>query len=347
MANTSSTTNNNQLSGYWVDKALITLINNTPLYDVANKTPLPKNYGLAATWNAWNRLAGASSTLSEGGTNTAVALSSRKVTATVAQYGRAVTVTDLAEYANVLDTRDGAQQRLRDSAKETLEFICHTAIFKSAFFGSQSTTVILSTLMSSVMSGMSLVTTGANNNSNKLFQFPAVFGTSAGRLSAVSKTGATTSAQASMYAIRKGTLRLRQKNAKPFANGRFFGYAHVNFIHVLKKDPNWTYWNANSGNAKETMWIGQTGYTDGVDWVTSNLCPRYAVAAHSVNMTFICGQDAFGITEAMGGLQMFLVSGADSNNIFNTLASLSYKITAAAATLNPSAGVVLFTHEIL
>lgn len=346
MANTSSTTNNNQLWGYFVDKALATLINNTPLYDVAQKTPLPKGYGLTVTWNAWNRLSGASSTLSEGGTNTAVALSSRKVTATIGQYGRAISITDLAEYANVLDTREGAQQRLRDSAKETLEYICHTGIFKSAFFGSQSTTVLLSTMMSSVASAM-CANTGTNNNSNKQMQFPAVFATSAGRLSAVSKTLATTSAQASMYGIRKATLRLRQKNAKPFANGRFFGYAHVNFIHVLKKDPNWTYWNANSGNAKETMWIGQVGYTDAVDWVSTNLCPRYAVAAHSVNLTFICGADAFGITEALGGLQMFIVSGADSNNIFNTLASLSYKITAAAATLNPSAGVILYTHEIL
>lgn len=347
MANTTTTTNNNQLSGYWVDKALITLVNNTPLYDVGMKTALPSGYGATVTWNAWNRLTGASSTLAEGGTNTAVALSSRKVAATVAQYGRAISISDLAEYMNVLSTREGAQQRLRDSASETEEWICHTGIFKAIYFtNNQSTTTILSVMMSSLASGM-CANTGTNTNTNRQFQFPAVFATSCGRLSAVSKTLATTSAQASMYGIRKATLRLRQKNAKPFANGRFFGYAHVNFIHVLKKDPNWTYWNANSGNAKETMWIGQVGNTDGVDWVTTNLCPRYAVTAHSVNLTFICGQDAFGVTEISNGLQMFIVTGADSNNIFNTLSSLSYKITAAAACLNPSAGVILFTHELL
>lgn len=346
MAVTSTTTNNNQLWGYFVQKALLTLINNTPLYDVAMKTPLPKGYGNIVTWNAWNRLAGASSTLAEGGSNTAVALSSRKVTATIGQFGRAITLTDLAEYMNVLDTREGAQQRLRDSAKETFEFICHTGIFKSAYFGSQSTTVILSALMSSVASAM-CANTGTNNNSNKQFQFPAAFATSCGRLSAVSKTAASTSAMASMFGVRKATRVLRVKNAKPFANGRFFGYAHTNFIHILKRDPNFTTWNAFGGFAKETMWIGQVGYTDGVDWVTSNLCPRYAVTAHSVNLTFICGQDAFGITEAMGGLEMYLVTGADSNNIYNTVSSISYKITAAAACLNPSAGVILFTHEIL
>lgn len=347
MVNTTTTTNNNQMQGYFVDKALITLINNTPLYDVAMKTPLPKGYGNIVTWNAWNHLAGASSTLAQGGTNVAVALSSRKVTAPISQYGRAITITDLAEYMNVLDTQAGAQQRLRDSAKETFESICHTGIFKSVYFTQNSSvTLLLSSVMSSLASSF-CANTGTSNVTNRQFQFPVVFGTSCARLSAVNKNAPSVSAGASMYSIRKATRVLRVKNAKPFANGRFFGYAHTNFIHVLKRDPNWTQWNAYGGFAKETMWIGQVGYTDGVDWVTSNLCPRYAVAAHSVNLSFICGQDAFGVTEALNGLEMYLVSGADSNNIYNTVSSLSYKITAAAACLNPSSGVILATHELL
>jgi len=347
MVNTSTTTNNNQLSGYFVDKAVMTLINNTPLYDVAMKTPLIKGRGNFTTWNAWNRLAGASVVLAEGGSNVAVALSSRKVTATVAQYGRAITITDLADYMNVLDTQAGAQARLRDSAKESFESICHTGIYKTVFFTQNSSgTLVLSSVMSSLASSF-CANTGTNTNTNRQFQFPAVFGTSCARLSAVNKAAPSVSAGASMYSIRKATRVIRVKNGKPFANGRFFGYAHTNFIHVLKRDPNWTQWNAYGGLAKETMWVGQVGYTDGVDWVTSNLCPRYAVAAHSVNLTFICGQDAFGITEALNGLEMFLISGADSNNIYNTVSSLSYKITAAAACLNPSAGVILYTHELL
>lgn len=344
MATTTSTTLNNQLSQYWVDKALITLIHNTPLYDVAVKTPLPKGYGNIVYWNAWNRLAGASSTLAEGGSNTAVAASSRRVTATIAQYGRAVTITDLAEYMTVLDAQAGVQQRVRDSAKETMEFICHTAIFKSVYYASQSTTGILSALMSSLASGM-CANTGTNTNSNRLFQFPVVFGTSCGRLSAVNKAAPSISSMASLYAVRKATRRIRSLNALPFANGRFFGYAHTNFIHTLKRDPQIVNWNAFGGALKETMWIGQIGNTDGVDWVTSNLCPRYAVAAHSVNLTFIAGQESFGVTEALGGLEMYLITGADSSNLYNTLSTISYKISAAAACLNPSAGVILATHE--
>ena len=95
------------------------------------------------------------------------------------------------------------------------------------------------------------------------------------------------------------------------------------------------------------MWIGQIGNTDGVDWVTSNLAPRYAVAAHSVYLTFIAGQESFGITEALGGLEMFLVTGADSSNLYNNHNTISFKVTAAAACLNPSAAVILATHELV
>jgi N4-gp56 family major capsid protein len=346
MGQTSSSINNNQLSGYWVDRALQTLINETVLYPHAMKTPLTGGKGLTVHWNSWNRLAGASSTLTQGGSNTPVALSSRTVTATIDQYGRGIQITDLAQYANVLNTREGAQQRLRDSAKETQEWILHTAIFKSTYYTqNQSSTIILSAMMSGLASSF-CANTGTNTNSNKQFQFPAVFGASVGRLSAVSKTAPSVSAKASLKAISKAVLRLKQKNAPRFADGYYIGYAHVNFFHILRRDPAFLEWN-KAQNAKETMYVGEVAQTEGVRWLESNLCPRYGVTAHSVNITFIFGQESFGITEALGGLEMYLIDTPDHTNPYNTYADLTYKITAAAATLNPSAGVLLFTEELL
>lgn len=341
----STSTLDNLLSGYYVDKALMTLVSETPLYQYAMKTPLPGGKGTIAYWNAWRKIGGASSALTEGTANTVVALSSRRVTATVAQYGRAVSITDLAEYTTVLNAREGAQARLRESAKETQEFILHMGIFKAAYYGSQSTTVLLSALMSSVASAM-CANTGTNGSSNKQFQFPAVFGTSCGKLSSVSKTAATISSMASLYAIRKATNRLDKKDAPKFADGTRIGYCHPNFTHILKKDPSFREWNAPQF-AGQTMHVGEVFKTDGVRWIVSNLCPRYAVTAHSVNVSLIFSPDAFGITEAMGGLEMYLVTGASKSDPFNQYSELSYKITAAAACLNPSAGVLLFTHEIL
>ena len=345
MANTTSATNDNQLSGYYVQKAVATLYNETPLYDVAMKTPLPQGYGTQVKWNSWRKVGGASSALTEGGANTAVALSSRLITATIAQYSRVITISDVAEYANVLDTREGAQNELRMAAKETWEQVCHTGIFKSTYYTqNQSKTVILSAMMSGVASSFS-ANTGTNTNSNKQFQFPAVFSTaSAARLSAVSPTAPTASSLASMYGIRKAVNRLERFNVPAFADGYYFGYAHPNFIHILRRDQSWTDWNKYT-NSKETMYAREIGRTWGVRWSMSNMCPRYAVTAHSVNITFICGQNAFGVTQALDGLQMYLVTGAQKSDPANTLSYLSFKLTGAAACLNPSAGVLLFSSE--
>lgn len=344
MADTTGSVLDNLKSQYFVDQALITLYNETPLYDFAKKTPLPKGRGDTVYWNAWNRLAGASSTLTEGSYNTAVALSSRRVSATIAQYSRTVTLTDLAEYESILDPKDGANKQLRESAKETMEWILHTGIFKSAYYGSQSKTVLLSALMSSLPSAM-CSKFGTNNNSNKLFQFQAVFGIS-GRLSAASATAPTISAKMSLYAVRKATLALQKKNVMPMADGKFVGYAHPNALYIMKKDPSWLDWNQYQ-NSKSTMYTNEVGDIWGVRWIMSNLCPRYAVTAHSVNVSFIFGQEAFGCTEAMGGIQFYVVTGADKSDPVDTVTKVSYKITAAAAALNPSAGVILFTEELL
>jgi N4-gp56 family major capsid protein len=344
MANTATSGLDNQLSGYYVDKALATLINETPLYQYAMKTPLTGGKGTIVYWNAWNRLTGASAAATEGATRTAVAMSSRRVSATVAQYIRVVSLTDLAEYTTVLNAREGAQARLRESAKETQEWILHTGIFKATYYTqNQSTTVLLSAMMSGLASSM-CANTGTNSNSNKQFAFPAVYGTSCARLSAVLKTAPSVSAKASLYAIRKAGNKLDVKNAPKFADGTRIGYCHPNFLHILRQDPAFLAWNQNQ-YAGQTMHVGEVLKTEGVRWISSNLCPRYAVTAHSVNVSFIFTPDSFGITEALGGLEMFLVTGATKDDPANQLTLLSYKITAAAACLNTSAGVLLFTTE--
>jgi N4-gp56 family major capsid protein len=344
MSNTTLATGDNLLPVYWVKKALLILYDETVLYEFAEKTPLPKGTGNSVYWNTWVRVRGASAAVgTEGSAQTAVVLSSRRVTATVGQYSRSIAVTDLAQYMYVLNADEGAQEQIRRAAKETLEYVLHTGIFKSAYYGSQSTTGILSALMSAVASAF-CSKTGTSSTSNKQFQFPAVFGASATRLSAVSASAPSLSAKASLYAIRKAVLKLDQKNAMPMADGFYVGYAHVNFLHLLSGDPSWKEWNAYQ-NSKETMYKKEVGRTWRVRWVSSTLCPRYAVTAHSVNISFIFGQEAFGATEAFGGVQIYKVTGADKSDPADQLTKYSFKLTAAAAALNPSAGILLFTSE--
>jgi N4-gp56 family major capsid protein len=346
---TQLSTNDNLLPEYFVPEALLTLYNETHLYEFAKKAPQPKRRGDTTFWNAWVRLAGASSTLAEGGNNSTTALSSRRVSATPAQYGRGVKISDLEEFMTVLDAREGALKQLKESAKETFEYVCQTGIFKTVYFTqNNSKTLLLSSVMSSLASSF-CANTGTSSRTNRQFQFPAVFSTSCARLSAVNATAPSQSAQLSLYGVRKALNRLERLNAQRLADGYFVGYTHPNAVHSLRRDKNWENWHQYTGEGQSAQYRGEIGRmtTWGVRFITSSICPRYAVAAHSVLPVFIFGNEAFGVTEALGGLEMFMTSGVDSGNPYATFQYITYKITAAAAALNPSAGVILWCHESL
>lgn len=333
------------MQSWFSRKMLVRLEPQVKLAEFAQRDELPLKTGKTATWNGWKSMTAASSTLAEGTANSLAALSSRRVTATIAGYGRGHKLTDLFQYTAIFDAVNGSMDVLSDSAAKTVERICQTGIYKSLYANNLSTTGILSVLMSSVVSAMCGIT-GTNNSSNSLFQFPAVFAGSCGRLSAYSKTAPTVSAQVSVNALRKTIQKLRAQNARPMADGLFVGYTHPNALHALRRDPTWVNWNQYQ-NAKETMYRGETGTIEGIRFVTSTEAPRYAVTAHSVNMVFVFGQQAYGLTTLNGSVEMLIARGPDKGDVFNQFTTVTYKIYAAAACLNPSAGRILFAHELI
>lgn len=345
-SNSTTATNNNMMQSWFSKKMLVRLEPQVKLAEFAQRDELPLRTGTTATWNGWRTLGAASTTLAEGVINSLVALSSRRVTATIAGYGRGYKLTDLFQMTAIFDTVNGAMDVLSDSAAKTVERICQTGIYKSSYANNLSTTGILSALMSSLASAMCGIT-GTNNNSNSLFQFPAVFGTSAGRLSGVNKaTGGGLSSQVSVNALRRVIQKLRLQNARPMADGLFVGYTHPNALHALRRDPTWVNWNQYQ-NSKETMYRGEAGQIEGIRFVTSTEAPRYAVAAHSVNMVFVFGQQAYGLTTLNGQVEMLIARGPDKGDPFNQFTDVAYKVYGVGACLNPSAGRILFAHEII
>lgn len=348
MADTNSTTSslNNLLQSFFSKKMITTLVPKTPLIEFADKEDLPLRTGNTATFNGWNRITGASSTLAEGTANSLVALSSRRVVGTIAGYGRGVKITDLAAMTTIFDAVNGATERLTDSAAETVERMCQMGVFKAHINKNQVSTSNLSSFISSTASGFCANTgDGSHTPSDLQFQFPAIFGASVGRLSAINAVAPSISAQLSVYSIRKTVTKLRALNAKPMADGYFVGYAHPFALHCLMKDNTWKDWNQYQ-NAKETMYKGEVGAAvNAVRFIQSSMCPRYAVAAHSVNMTFIFGQQAFGFTSLDGMVKMIIARGPDKNDVFDQFITVTYKIYGVAVALNPSAGRLLFTAE--
>jgi N4-gp56 family major capsid protein len=347
MADTNTTTsiNDNLMASYFSQKVIARLEPNTPLIEFAVKDDLPLRTGKTATFNGWRSLAAASVALAEGVANSLPALSSRKVVGTIAGYGRGVKLTDVFQMTSFFDAVNGATDVLTDSARKTVELMCQMGIYKASIAKNSVKTSNLSSFMSSTASGFCAVTGDASHTPADIqFQFPAVFGTSCGRLSAVNKSAPSTSAQLSLYSVRKAATVLRGVDANPFADGYFVGYAHPNALHSLRKDPAWANWNAYQ-NSKETMYKGEVGRVEKVRFIDSTMAFRYAVTAHSVCGVFIFGQGAFGFTSLDGMVKMMIARGPDKADAWDQFTPVTYKVYGVAVALNPSAGRILWVHE--
>ena len=346
---TSTTTLINMLPTYLERRLMARLVPVERFYQFAEKRPLANAQGNTITFNGWINMAAASVTLTEGQANSLVALSERKVTKTIAQYGRGVKITDLAAITTITDVIKDAADILSTSAALTLDNVCQLAIFKNvlAQVGTNTDTKakILSAWMSSRPSSF-CANTGTSDKSRQ-FGLPFVLGNSSGiRLSTVGTTVATASGRASVFTIRKARNVLSKKDAMPMADGMFVGIAHPNFLDVLGRDQTWKDWN-HYNNSKETMYKGERGQVEQVRFVQSTNVPRYAVTNSSVNLTPIVGQQCYAVTELDGGIKMIVKQpGASStDNPFDSYSTIAFKMNSVAAVLNASAGVVLATHE--
>ena len=351
MADTLSTTLtlDNLLSTYFVRLALPRLTPRAVLFQFGVKTPLPKGAGSTARWNGWSNFGTVTGALgSEGVTPSAAGLSSRTVTATVLQYGRTVKITDLIDYTSSLDVTEGAIENLADSAGRSVDKVVQIGIFRKSIARNTGVS-ILSSWMSCVVSAFHAGTPNLAANTALAFNFPAVFGTTATQLSAVDKDAPSTSARMSLYAIRKTVKQLRAKDALEYADGYFKGVTNTDAWADLKADPDFKTWYQYTGDVKK-MESNLTGEVEGVKWYLSNNLPKYRVAAHSCDISFIFGQGAYGVTtlgagKAKGFEMIVKTPGpGDTSNPMNLYSTVSYKFSMAPAALNVSAGRILFTH---
>ena len=346
--NTSTPNNGNLLLSYFERRVVKTLPERVGMYQLAEKYPLPQGSGTQITFNGWSKITAASVTLGEASANSTVSLSSRKINATIASYGRAVKITELLELTSIIGPVEGAIRELEQSAALTVDNIVQLAAFKNVLgqVGLGGGSGILSALMSSTASSL-CANTGTTSNSRQ-FGLPAVFGTSAARLSAVSSTAPSISARLGPIGIRKAVSRLRKFAVEPMANGKYVGVAHPYALATLMGNSDWKQWHVNfSGGPSESMYKHSWGTVHNVELLESPNIPRYARPAHSVNITPIVGQGCLAVTELDGGVKMFVKRPGpqSTNDPFNLNSIVSYKVRGVAAVLNPSAGTLLFTHE--
>jgi N4-gp56 family major capsid protein len=359
MAQTGIVANDNLLMSYFEKRAMAVLHDQVAFYQIAEKFPLPKGSGTSMTFNGWRKIDAASSTLSEysASANVAVRLSSRKISATIASYGRSIQLTDTLELTSILPVEPGALAELEQSAALSVDNIIQLAVFKNVLVGSTgqfstTTSGILSAFLSARASSL-CANTGTTGNSRQ-FGFPVVFGTSCVRLSAVaspSAGNASISARMGPIAIRKAVSRLKRLNVKPMASGSYVGIIHPNAISTMLGNADYKQYIVNYVEGpRETMYKHVVTKVHGVEFIESANVPRFVGAGargKKINLTFICGKGAVGVTELDGGVKMIMKRPGPSStdNPYDLFSTLAFKVRAAAAALNPSCGVIVVTSE--
>lgn len=358
---TSTVINDNLLMSYFSRKAMMLLKVKVPLYSLADKFPLPRNSGKQFTANGWAAVGAASSQLSEyhASSNAAIAISSRKVNVTVLSLGRHAKISDLLDETGIISAVDGAVDVLTYSAALTLENTMQLAIFQGnggsalGFVGGSGYATLLSAMISAHVSAFCSDTGTHATATNRRFGFPAVFGASATRLSAINASSASVSAMMGPIAVRKSLTALRRLGAEPFDGGMYALVVNMYAMAAMFANPLSREWYVNwSGGPQETFFPGEFRQPYmGCRVVLDPKLPYYrkaaATCALSANLSLIIGKGAIGVTELGGGVEVIIKrSGSQTtSDPYNQLITVAYKYRGAGMVLNPSAGRVIISVD--
>lgn len=121
MSMSSTSSNAEHLHSYYVKKALSTLQPRLQLYKLGRKTSLPKGNGVLAKWLIYTKIASSVSALTEGTNPSEISYTTANVTATVAQYGQFIKVSDMLEMSAIDPVISNLSELLGKAAAETIE----------------------------------------------------------------------------------------------------------------------------------------------------------------------------------------------------------------------------------
>ena len=238
------------------------------------KHPIPKNGGKTIEFRKYSSLAKALTPLTEGVTPDGQKLTMSVVTATVAQYGGFIELSDVLLLTAIDNNLMQATAALASQAGRTLD-----------------------TITREVLCG------GTN--------VPYAEGQVSARASLCG--GSATESDnhyLTVEAVRKAVRTLKVMNT-PRINGGFVGIIHPDCAHDLMNDPKWV--NVKTYSDPDGIYEGEIGKIEGVRFVETSEAKLWkkagkdcsggsaAASARDVYATLILGSNAYGVTEVSGG----------------------------------------------
>ena len=340
------------LSVYY-DKRLLERLKPRPvMWDHGQKKSLPKGEGKVVKWSRLTNF-GTGSLLSEGTRPTPKVVSSLNVTATLAQYGDYVAVSDFVDMTVISSIVEGAVDLFATQSGTTVDYIARNSLFGEKINGiSYPNRNISAYIRAGAVAAGSTSALSALRGKTIGFYVDYVNQLSAGVTKNFSGFAATTQALSAwnkfpltVQDIREGVQRLKEANVPTYDDGYYIGFIHPTATAGLKKDSEWKNWNQYSGElAKATMYKGEIGEIERVRFVESTLILKKAIAigSHiSCCFTTIVGKDAYGVVDYDGGVHTYVKqpNQYDTSNPLNQWTTIGWKVTLAARILEAERGV--------
>ena len=236
------------------------------------KRDIPRGSGKTIEFRKFNQLPKALTALTEGVTPDGGALDVTSLTATVAQYGYFVRITDMLDLTAIDNVIVEAVQLLGSQAGVTMDTIVRNALVS-----------------------------GTN-----VMYCPKVAG---GNETAVTTRGGMDStSQLTVKMVQKAAALLKKNNV-PTINGKYVAIIHPYVAYDLMRDSEWV--DAHKYAQPTNLYTGEIGEIAGVRFVESteakvwndSNCPQIGSTGkrYSVFATLFLGKNAYGVTEVTGG----------------------------------------------
>ena len=282
-------------SDYLIDNATAKLVHD----QFGQKHPIPKNGGKTIEFRKFSPLGKQTTPLQEGVTPDGQTLTVTNVTATVAQYGGYVTLSDILLLTAIDNNLVQATKLLGNQAGATLDTITRDVL---------------------------------NGGTNVIYSGGV---TERGALSGGSDN-ASDNCYLTVEDVKLAVRALKTQNAEKI-NGDWIGIIHPDVSHDLTNDPAWK--DVKTYSDPSDIYEGEIGKIFGVRFVETTEAKIWAGAGaggRAVYSTLILADNAYGVTEISGGGLEHIVKqlgSAGTSDPINQRATVGWKATKVAERL--------------
>lgn len=319
--------------GNYYDKVWLKRLQRNLSYDKHGvQKPIPRNEGDTIVWHQMVNV-GEGHTLSETANEGYSAVSTRKVSATLAWRGFVAEVTTRV----VATAVNPMVKEMADALGYSAALTRDSYIADVIGFGSAASTGVADAasvaLPSAYTQGFPLY---EGNRDTAYWSVQAL-------------ANGLFSADPDLDHVSRAVTHLKNMGAMTFDDGTYHGIVHPTVSGKLRADSDFATWMSNTNRA--AMERGRLGVVENVTFEESQNAMTVAVLASNwsgyvsggtLYGTLIVGQGAYGVTKLRGeDAKIMITKGPDKSDPHDLHTLVSYKFAIASKILNPSAGVIL------